>query len=254
MGCASNPFSLSGKTILVTGASSGIGRATAILCSQMGAQVVVTGRHEVRLQESFGDLRGEGHRQIPADLTDPESISRLVDNVPILDGVMHCAGIGFRKLSKSINKEDLVAVMDANFNSAVLLQSSLLAKKKVGKSASIIFVSSRAADVPSVANGIYSASKSALKSYAQCLALELAPRNIRVNCICPAIVRTPLWDPLINDGGITEDDLALTQSQYPLKRFGRPEDIANLAVFLLSDASSWMTGSSIDITGGSITL
>ena len=254
MNSAFNPFSLSGKTVLVTGASSGIGRATAILCSRMGAQVVITGRHKARLQESFGTLSGEGHQQIPADLTDHESTARLIEDVPPLDGIVHCAGIGFRKLCKSIDKEDIMTVMDANFNAAVLLQSSLLARKKVSKSASIVFISSRAADIPSVANAIYSASKAAIKSYAQCLALELAPRNIRVNCICPAIVRTPLWDPLIDNGGLTEDDMALAQSQYPLKRFGNPEDVANLAVFLLSDASSWMTGSSIDITGGSITL
>lgn len=245
-----NPFTLEGKTILVTGASSGIGRATAILCSQMGAKVVVTGRNESRLEETFETLQGEGHLQIAADLTKEESIARLVESIPSLDGIVHCAGIGHRKPCKAISADDISTVMNANFNAAVLLQSSLLAIRKVNKSASLVFVSSRAAEIPSVANSLYSASKGALKSYAKCLSLELAPRMIRVNCICPAMV----WTPLVFADGATEEELQAEQSKYPLKRYGKPEDIASLAVFLLSDASSWMTGSCIDITGGSIEL
>ena len=245
-----NPFSLAGKTILVTGASSGIGRATAILCSQMGAQVVITGRNEGRLQETLKSLSGEGNLQIAADLTDDESRTQLVESIPSLDGIVHCAGIGHRKPSKAINAEDIATVMNANFNAAVLLQASLLAKKKVNKSASLVFVSSRAAEIPSIANSLYSASKGALKSYAKCLSLELAPRAIRVNCICPAMV----WTPLVLNEGVSEEELQAEQAKYPLKRYGKPEDIANLAVFLLSDASSWMTGSCIDITGGSVEL
>ena len=245
-----NPFSLDGKTILVTGASSGIGRATAILCSQMGANVVVTGRNEVRLNETFEALHGEGHLQIAADLTKDESIARLVEDIPSLDGVVHCAGIGHRKPCKAITVVDITTVMNANFDSAVLLQTNLLSKKKINKSASVVFLSSRAAEIPDIANSIYSASKGALKSYAKCLALELAPRGIRVNCICPAVVLTPL----IFESGVDPELLQTEQSKYPLKRYGKPEDIANLAVFLLSEASSWMTGSCIDITGGSIEL
>ena len=185
-----------------------------------------------------------------ADLTDEESRLRLVESTPQLDGIVHCAGIGHRKPCKAITSEDITAVMSANFNSAVLLQTCILSKRKINKSASIVFISSRAADVPDIANSIYSASKGALKSYAKCLSLELAPRNIRVNCICPAVVLTPL----ILESGVDSEQLQEEQTKYPLKRYGQPEDIANLAVFLLSDASSWMTGSCIDITGGSIEL
>ena len=245
-----NPFSLNGKTILVTGASSGIGRATAILCSQMGARVVITGRNEARLQETLGSLSGEGNLLIAADLTDEGSRTRLVEDTPTLDGIVHCAGIGHRKPCKAINAEDIATVMNANFNAAVLLQACLLTKKKVNKGSSIVFVSSRTAEIPTVANALYSASKGALKSYAKCLSLELAPRAVRVNCICPAMV----WTPLVLNEGVTEEELQAEQAKYPLKRYGKPEDIANLAVFLLSDASSWMTGSCIDITGGSIEL
>ena len=245
-----NPFSLAGKTILVTGASSGIGRATALLCSQMGARVIITGRNEARLQETLDSLSGEGNMLIAADLTNEGSRTRLVEDTPPLDGVFHCAGIGHRKPCKSINAEDIAIVMNANFNAAVLLQACLLTKKKVNKGSSIVFVSSRTAEIPTVANSLYSASKGALKSYAKCLSMELAPRAVRVNCICPAMV----WTPLILNEGVTEEELQAEQTKYPLKRYGTPEDIANLAVFLLSDASSWMTGSCIDITGGAIEL
>lgn len=245
-----NPFSLEGKTVLVTGASSGIGQATAVLCSKMGAKVMLTGRNESRLMQTKEMVVGEGHRIFSADLIDENSRNRLIDTLPILDGIVHCAGIGHRKTCKAITEEDLLSVMNNNFNTAVLLQAVLLAKKKINRNASIVFLSSRTAEIPSIANSVYSASKGALKSYARCLSLELAPRGIRVNCICPAMV----WTPLILNEGVTEEELQAEQTKYPLKRYGKPEDIANLAVFLLSDASSWMTGSCIDITGGSIEL
>ena len=243
-----NPFSLKDKTILVTGASSGIGKATAILCSSMGARVIASGRNKARLQETFDALIGTDHKAFAADLTLTDERERLCEAVPALDGLVHCAGIGHRTPCKSITADDISRVMNANFNAAVLLQACLLTQKKINKSASIVFLSSRTAEVPTLANSLYSASKGALKSYAQCLALELAPRGIRVNCICPAMV----WTPLVLQGGVTEDQLESEQVKYPLKRYGSPEDIANLAVFLLSDASSWMTGSCIDITGGAI--
>lgn len=245
-----NPFQLTGKTILITGASSGIGQATAILCSKMGAQVILIGRNEERLSQSYSSLSGNGHQMLVADLTRENDIERICNSIPSVDGIVHCAGIGQRKPCKAITAEDICLVMKTNFDAAVLLQASLLSQKKVNKSASIVFVSSRTAEVPTLANSLYSASKGAIKSYAQCLALELAPRGIRVNCICPAMV----WTPLVLQDGVTEEQLMDEQARYPLKRYGKPEDIANLAVFLLSDASSWMTGSNIDITGGAITI
>lgn len=245
-----NPFSLFEKTILVTGASSGIGRATAELCARMGAHVIITGRNSERLQQTYESLQGDGHLHIVADLTDVEHRSRLVQDIPELDGIAYCAGIGHRKPGKYITEEDIVTVMSANFNSIVLLQAAIMTARKIKKGASLVFLSSRAADIPSNANSMYSASKGALKSYAKCLSLEMAPQHIRVNCICPAMV----WTPLVLSEGISEEDLKEQETRYPLKRYGHPEDIANLAVFLLSDASSWMTGSCIDITGGAIEL
>lgn len=241
-----NPFTLEGKTILVTGASAGIGKSIAVSCSKMGAIVIITGRNMERLEETRVELSGEGHKAIPADLTKISDLQSLALQLPLLDGIVYCAGIGQRKICKMLTSEDVDEVMNVNFKSSVLLQAELLQTKKIKKAASIVFLASRAASSPSIGNAVYSASKGAVISYAKCLALELAPRQIRVNCICPAMV----WTDLILQGGLTKEDLEEAQLQYPLKRYGQPQDVANLAIYLLSDASSWMTGSCVDLTGG----
>ena len=241
-----NPFSLSSKTVLVTGASSGIGQAIAVSCSRMGANVVINGRNLAKLENTLSQLVGENNSVIAADLTKDEDIAKLADSVPQLDGIVHCAGIGHRMPAKLLTENDIDSVMKANFNGAVLLQAALLMKKKVKKDSSIVFIASKAADYPSPGNAVYSASKGALISYARCLALELAPRGIRVNCICPAMV----WTDLIMQNEVTLKQLQESEKSYPLKRYGKPEDVAYLAVYLLSNASSWMTNSCIDLTGG----
>jgi len=241
-----NPFSLSGKQILVTGASSGIGRGIALACAKMGATVIVTGRNTERLNETLGLMPTGDHKAISADLVKAEDIDRLVDSLPKLDGFVQCAGVGSRVACKDVTQETIDHTMNANFEAPVLLQSAILRKKKINKAASIVYIASIAAWSPSMGNGIYSASKGAIISYAQCLAQELAPRLIRVNCICPAMV----WTDLVLQEGVTREDLQEDEKRYPLKRYGTPEDIANLAVYLLSDASVWMTGSCVEITGG----
>ncbi len=242
-----NPFSLKGKTILVTGASSGIGRETAIVCSKMGARVVITGRNEERLQATLLQLSGTGNLAIVADITIQDQIDGLVDNCPELNGIVHCAGVGDRTLLKMVREKDIERVMNANFKAPVLLQRALLKKKKVKTEASIVFIASRAPFAPTIGNGIYAASKGAMIAYAKVLGLEVANQLIRVNCICPAMV----WTELVQrDAEINGVDYHELEKSYPLKRYGQPNDIANLAIYLLSDASSWMTGSCIDITGG----
>lgn len=240
-----NPFSLVGKKILVTGASSGIGKAIAISCAKIGAEVFITARNEERLNATLTEMPGNNNA-IKADLTDSNDITALVEALPKVDGVVHCAGVGSRIPCKMISKDHISDVMRPNFEAPVLLQSALLQKKKVNKAASIVFVASRAANAPSMGNAVYSASKGAILSYAKCLALELSPRLIRVNSICPGMV----WTDLILKDGLTEEELHEAELKYPLKRFGKTDDIANLAIYLLSDASSWMTGSAIDISGG----
>jgi len=241
-----NPFSLEGKTILVTGASSGIGRGVAVSCSQMGATVLIVGRNDIRLSETYGMLCGDGHEQFICELTDTEAVGNMVTELPSLDGVVHCAGIGPRIPAKQLTEKDVDKVMGVNLKAPVLLQSVLLQQKKIKKGASIVFIASMASWSPSFGNSIYSASKGAVISYANCLSLELAPRQIRVNCICPAMV----WTDLIMASGVSEEQLKQDESKYPLKRYGQPEDIANLAIYMLSDASTWMTGSNVKISGG----
>ena len=240
-----NSFSLQGKTILVTGASSGIGRAIAIACSQQGARVILNGRNQLRLQATLETLSGEGHQIIAADLVDTAQRQALAEQVPVLDGVVHCGGIGSRVLCKMLEEQDVNRVMQANFKAPVLLQAQLLREKKIAKEASIVFIASAAATMPSVGNAIYSASKAATIAYAKCLAQELANRKIRVNCISPAMVWTDL--ALV---GATEEQLRDAEQNYPLKRYAQPEDITGAAIYLLSDASSWVTSSNMELTGG----
>lgn len=243
---AFNLFSLENKTVLVTGASSGIGREIAVLCAKMGARLIINGRKRERLKETLELLEGNGHMLVVGDLTLLEERDALVESLPLLDGIVHCAGIGHRLLCKSISESDVDLVMGINFKAPVTLQSTLLKKKRIKKSASIVFITSMASQSPSYGNALYSASKGALISYANCLGLELASRQIRVNCISPAMVRTEL---ILKDG-ISEEQLLEDEKKYPLKRYGEPEDVAALAIYLLSDASSWMTGSDLKITGG----
>lgn len=240
-----NPFSLEGKRVLVTGASSGIGRGIAVACANMGAEVYLGGRNMDRLQETMNSLAGTEHKIVPADILNEKSLLSMVESLPALDGVVHCAGVANRVPCKSISQSDIDFVMQTNVNAPMLLQAALLSLKKVKKESSIVFIASRAAESASMGNAIYSASKGALISYAKCLALELSSRLIRVNCICPGMV----WTDLITNV-LDKDDLKMAEQKYPLKRFGRVDDVANLAVYLLSEASSWMTGGAIDISGG----
>lgn len=240
-----NLVGLQDKNILVTGGSSGIGKAIALLCSQLGATVIIVGRNEDKLANNI-NIMGNKSSYYIADLSSKEDIKKLVKQLPRLNGIVHCAGIGHRKIAKQITEEDLDLVMNINFKAPVLLQSMLLAEKKVFPGASIVFISSKAANSPSIGNGVYSASKGALISYAKCLALELAPRQIRVNCVCPAMI----WTDLILQGTATKEDLEMEQLRYPLKRFGNPVDVANMVAFLLSDEAIWLTNSCYDVTGG----
>lgn len=245
-----NPFSLSGKQILVTGASSGIGRGIALACAKMGATVIVTGRNVERLNETLSLMPEGDHKAISADLTKAEDIETLVNELPKLDGFVECAGVGSRVFCKALGQEEIDHVLKPNLEAPILLQTSILARKKINKGASIVYIASKAAELPSIGNAIYSASKGAIISYAKCLAMELAPRQIRVNCICPAMI----WTDLILQDGLTKEEMEEAQLRYPLKRYGQPEDVANLALYLLSDASAWMTATSIDITGGAMQL
>lgn len=239
-------FSLSGKTILVTGASSGIGRAIAIACAEAGACVVLSGRNVSRLEETLRMMCDvDKHCIISADLTDAAQRQVLVERVLELDGLVQCAGIGNRVPCKAIGEDDIQSVFGSNIEAPMLLQAELLQERKIKKGASIVYMASIAARSAVAGNALYSASKAAIIAYANCLALELAPRNIRVNCISPAMVWTDL--ALV---GASREELEQDQLKYPLKRYAQPEDITGAAIYLLSDASSWVTGSNMELTGG----
>lgn len=245
-----NPFSLKGKTILVTGASSGIGRATAIECSKLGAIVIITGRNSERLQQTYDSLYGLGHLQIIADLNNLEDLTSLVNQVPIIDGVVNNAGIAKTQPISFIKEEDLQKIFATNTFTPILLVKQLLRKKKINKNASLVFTSSVSAIKSDLGNSVYGASKAALQSYVRYCARELAPKSIRANSIHPGMVTTPL----ITGGAHSDDDLQTDAQKYPLGRYGRPEEIAWSIIYLLSDASAWITGHSLIIDGGISTL
>ena len=243
-----NPFSLEGKTILVTGASSGIGQTTAIACSQMGASVIITGRNRERLQQTYDEmLPNDGHQQICADLVTEEGIVKMLNSAPKLDGLVLCAGKGLTLPLQFASRDKFNDIFDINFFAPVELLRLLYKKKLLNKEASVVFVSSIGGTHSFMpGNSIYGASKSAFNSIMKYSAREFAQRKIRVNSVCPGMVETPF----IHRGTLTAEDFNKDMEQYPLKRYGKPADIANGIIYLLSDASSWITGQSLVIDGG----
>ena len=245
-----NPFSLEEKCILVTGASSGIGRGVAVACAQMGAKVVVSGRDESRLNETLSSLAGDGHTAIIADLSLQDGIDHLVAQCPPVNGLVLSAGISNICSVKYLDRTMLENITSINQFAPILLTSALLKKKKLQKKSSVVFIASMSGVfVGNTGESPYSASKGALSGFVKSAAFELASQAIRVNAICPGVVETPLLS--LSNETFSEEQLKETMLQrYPLKRFGKPEDIANGALYLLSDASSWVTGINLLIDGG----
>ena len=244
-----NPFSLEGKTVLVTGASSGIGQATAIECSLMGALVVATARDDERLRGTLSQLApiSGGHMSLLADLTVQDDVERLVASLPPLDGAVLCAGNSTTLPLQFGSREKFDSMFDVNFFAPVELLRLIYKKKVLNKGASVVLIASIGGTRSFMpGNGVYGASKAALNSVMKYAAREFAARRVRVNSICPGMVDTPL----IHRGTITEEQLAEDAKRYPLGRYGRPEDIANGAIYLLSEASSWLTGHDLVIDGG----
>ncbi len=242
-----NPFQLNNKTILITGASSGIGKQAAISMSQMGANVVITGRDQKRLDETFQLLKGKNNSQFSADLLVQEELKNMVEQLPQLDGVFNCAGIVKPFPIKFISAEVLDEVFKINFNAQVLLMAQLTRQKKINKNASIVFSSSIAAAHPYKGGALYSSSKAALETYSKVIALEFSNLGIRSNCIASAMVKTPMFDTAEHQG--TKERMDEHIQKYPLG-VGLPSDVTNAAIFLLSDASRWMTGQTITLDGG----
>ena len=247
-----NPYSLENKTVLVTGASSGIGRATAIECSKMGATVIITARNKERLQETYDSLDcsfGQNHQQLIADLSTEEAVHLLADKMPVLDGVSLNAGIVKTLPIKFINGEVLSEVLNVNMICPVLLVQRLLKKKKLSRGSSVVFTSSiGGVMISTIGNTMYGVSKGGLNAFMKGLALEMAANGIRSNSVNPGFVETNI----LSTGTISESDLENNMKAYPMGRFGKPEDIAYAIIYLLSDASSWVTGHTLVIDGGVI--
>lgn len=242
-----NPFSLGGKTILVTGASSGIGKAIAIECAKMGAKVVVTGRNETRLQETHTLLEGDQPDYIVADLSVNEDVVRVSKELSTLNGLVNCAGLTKVAPFPFATRDSFEEVMNVNFFAPTELTRLLVKSKKIGKGSSIVFISSVSGVYCSaVAGSIYSSSKGAINGLAKAMALDLAPKGIRVNCVNPGMIDTHIF----SEGKITQEQLKEDTERYPLKRYGKPEEVAYAVIYLLSDASSWTTGSNLLIDGG----
>lgn len=252
MGVNFNPFSLAGKTILVTGASSGIGKATAIECSKMGANVIITARNEERLNITYNQLDntlGQKHSIFISDLSVEKDIFDLVDLLPVLDGISLNAGIVKTLPVKFINSTDLTNILNVNMIGPVLLVQRLLKKKKISKGGSVVFTSSiGGVMISTIGNTMYGISKGGLNAFMKGLALEMATMGIRSNSVNPGFVDTNI----LSAGTISEEQLKDNMSKYPLGRFGKPEDIAYAIIYLLSDASSWVTGHTLVIDGGVI--
>ena len=242
-----NPFTLENKTILITGASSGIGRATAIECSKLGAKLILTARNKERLEQTLKQLKGEGHKLIIADLAEQEGRTKLLDECPVLDGLSLNAGIVTHTPVKFIKEDSLETILGVNTISPMILLASFLKKKKLAKPSSVVFTSSASGlGKGSVANGIYAASKGALCAFVPVAAKELAIQNIRVNAVCPMMIQTEMTVA----GDLTEEQNIESMKRYPLGRWGKPEEVAWAIIYLLSDAASFTTGTNLYINGG----
>ena len=244
-----NPYALYGKTILITGGAGGIGGATARACIAMGARVVLTDIREDGLRDVVSSLSapscGGENLFFVADLTRQEEIEALVQFCPQLDGLVCNAGVMKLTLTQFITEEELIRVQKINLNAPILLTRTLLKKKKIVKGGSIVFTAS-AAGVYRVSpgNAIYATTKCGIDAFMRTVALEFGPKGIRCNSVNPGMVETPLI------GSFTEEEKEREVLNYPLRRFAKPEDIANGIIYLLSDAASFVTGTALKIDGG----
>ena len=245
-----NPFTLEGKTIMVTGAGGGIGRATALTCAKMGATIVITDINETTLSETLEILKKEtllNHQMFVVDLTKEDELDSLVIKTPILNGLVCNAGISKVLPIQFLNEEDMNRIVKINAFASMYLTQKLYKKKKINKGGSIVFTESiSGVRMVSMGGVMYAVSKNALDAFMRNAALEFATRSIRVNSVNPSRVNTNIVKNAVYSAEEVEKDI----QSYPLKRYAEPEEIANAIVFLLSDASSYVTGHALIIDGG----
>lgn len=248
---AHHPFDLRGKVIVVTGASSGIGRQCAVSCSRMGAKVILIARNEARLSETLSLMDHAHHQILPMDLTEAveteEKLAALKD-LGGIHGVIHSAGISTTLPLRNISEDKLSNFFKTNVNASINLTRLLTRPGYAAKEgASVVFITSVMGVVGEAGKTLYSLTKGALVAGVKSLALELAPKKIRVNCVSPGVVVTPMSSNAV----YSQDEASLEKirSYHPLG-LGEAEDVANACVFLLSDASRWITGTNLMVDGG----
>lgn len=243
-----NPYSLEGKTILVTGASSGIGQATAIECSKLGANVIVTARNEEKLRKTLDALEGNGHQMFLCDLNKEEDIDNLISSLPEIQCLVNNAGYINLLPVQFINSEQFNKILTVNTVAPILILQKLLKRKKLKKGASVVFTSSLAGlGYGTVGNSMYSASKGAISSFIRVAAKELSPKGIRVNAVCPSMIETSIMEK----GNVSQEQLDNDKKNYPLG-YGEPRDVALSIVFLLSDAAKWITSTNMIVDCGKV--
>lgn len=244
-----NPFNLEGKTILVTGAGSGIGRSVSVNASRLGATLIMVDINKGALSDTLAMMDGQdkNHQTKVVDLANEESVRSLVGELSVIDGLVNNAGISNTKPLHFISAEEFDRVVGLNTKSPMLLTNLLYKKKKFNKGASIVFTSSLAGLFTfTPANGLYSMTKAALTSYSRSCAVEFAGRGIRSNCVNPSMVNTHLKDSL----SFSQEEYEKDIQKYPLRRYAEPDEVANAIIFLLSDAASYITGHTLLVDGG----
>lgn len=243
----SNPFSLEGKTILITGASSGIGRAVAVECAKMGAAVIISGRNEERLRQTFSSLVGTGHKLIVADLSNEDGLKDLLGSLSGFDGIVLAAGVVEMIPVLFASKSKFDKILATNLFTPIELLRQVVKKKLFNPGLSVVAIDSVAGISKfEVANGIYGSGKAALASFLKYFALEMSGKKIRVNTVSPGMILTPMH----TKGAVDEKKLQETIDRIPLKRWGKPEEVAYAVLYLLSDASAYLTGTNIKVDGG----
>jgi NAD(P)-dependent dehydrogenase (short-subunit alcohol dehydrogenase family) len=246
-----NPFTLKNRNIIITGASSGIGRQCAISISRMGANLILLARREAKLKETLELLDKGSHSYFTIDLTDfkllEPLISGIVEKTGEISGLVHCAGKEITRPVNMLNSKSYEDIFSINLYSAFEMIKIITGKKYYSASTSIVLISSINSVVGNSGLSLYSATKGAMISAVKSLAVELASKNIRLNCISPGMVKTEMFESLYDK--ISPEQIARTISEYPLG-IGNPEDVANACIYLLSDAARWVTGTNLIVDGG----